>query len=210
VPPGGWAPPPGTPAAGAPGPYAPVGGPQAGPFGPPSSYVASPGYGYPGAAVKAGFWARFAAYLIDSIVVGLFGIPARIALETGSTTTERCSIDRSGNVTVGGELNGICEVPTGTTWAIFAVLTLAALIGGVIYYAKLEGRSGQTLGKMALGIKVVDAHTGGSIGIGRGVGRYFARILSALVCFLGYFWMLWDPEKQTWHDKMTTSYVVKA
>ena len=40
--------------------------PPSGPFQPPGPYGAPPGYGYPGVAVaKAGFWARFAAYLID-------------------------------------------------------------------------------------------------------------------------------------------------
>lgn len=209
-PPGGWSSPPGAPGVGTSGPYGQPGGPAPGPFGPPGSYVAAPGYGYPGALVKAGFWARFAAALIDSIVVGIFAAPAQIALRTGSTTIESCSIDRSGNIDAGGEFTGLCEVPTGTTWLIFGLLWLAAFIAGVIYYAKLEGGSGQTLGKMALGIKVVDANTGGSIGTGRGVGRYFARFISSLVCMLGYFWMLWDPQKQTWHDKMTTSYVVKA
>jgi uncharacterized RDD family membrane protein YckC len=34
------------------------------------------------------------------------------------------------------------------------------------------------------------------------------RILSAIVCLLGYFWMLWDKEKQTWHDKFAASVVV--
>ena len=185
--------------------------PAPGPFGPPGSYAAPPGYGYPGVAVaKAGFWSRFAAYLIDGIIVGLFGIPARIALETGSTKIEECSIDRSGNIDLSGEVNGLCEVPTGTTWAIFAVLALIGMVAGIVYYAKLEGDSGQTLGKRALGIRVVDARTGGSIGVGRGVGRYFARFISFLVCLLGYLWMLWDPEKQTWHDKMTTSYVIKV
>ena len=187
-----------------------VGAPAAGPFGPAGSYVAPPGYGYPGAWVKAGFWARFAAYVIDSLVVGAFSIPARIALKTGSKTIERCSTDRSGDNFSTRVGDGFCEVPTGSTMAIYLGLSLIALIAGIVYFAKLEGGSGQTLGKRALGIKVVDARTGGSIGTGRGVGRWFARIPSALVCFLGYFWMLWDPEKQTWHDKMTTSYVVKA
>jgi uncharacterized RDD family membrane protein YckC len=40
------------------------------------------------------------------------------------------------------------------------------------------------------------------------VGRYFGRILSGIACFLGYLWMLWDPEKQTWHDKLTNTVVV--
>ena len=204
---GGWAAPPGSP--GAPGAAPPP--PPPGPFGAPGSYAAPPGYGYPGATVKAGFWARFAALIIDGIIVGLFGIPAQIALRTGSTKVERCSIDSSGNFDPTGNVdNGLCEVPTGTTWAIFGVLLLLAVVAGIIYYAKLEGGSGQTIGKRALGIRVVDTRTGGSIGTGRGVGRYFARIVSAIVCYLGYLWMLWDPEKQTWHDKMVNSYVVKV
>src|ERR671916_3193909 len=139
-----------------------VGAPAAGPFGPAGSYVAPPGYGYPGAWVKAGFWARFAAALIDSIIVGLFSLPAQIAIRAGSTKVESCSLDSSGNIDPTGTVNnGLCEVPTGTTWAIFGVLSLVAFIAGVVYYAKLEGGSGQTPGKMALGIKVVDARTGG-------------------------------------------------
>ena len=31
---------------------------------------------------------------------------------------------------------------------------------------------------------------------------------SGIPCFLGYFWMLWDSEKQTWHDKMAITVVV--
>ena len=59
-----------------------------------------------------------------------------------------------------------------------------------------------------MGIRVYDFSQGGPIGYGRGVGRHFARILSAIPCYLGYFWMLWDKEKQCWHDKLVTSIVV--
>lgn len=58
---------------------------------------------------------------------------------------------------------------------------------------------------------LVDASTGQpGIGVGRGVGRYFARWLSSIPLGLGYFWMLWDGRKQTWHDKLVGSLVVKA
>jgi uncharacterized RDD family membrane protein YckC len=50
--------------------------------------------------------------------------------------------------------------------------------------------------------------TGGSIGFGRAVLRYFARIISIIPCCLGYFWMLWDKERQTWHDKLISDVVV--
>jgi uncharacterized RDD family membrane protein YckC len=80
---------------------------------------------------------------------------------------------------------------------------------GLAYYAYLEGSpSGQTIGKRALNIRVVDFNGGGSIGPARALVRYIGRIISAIPCLLGYFWMLWDPEKQTWHDKFATSVVV--
>lgn len=80
---------------------------------------------------------------------------------------------------------------------------------GLAYIIYLEGSpSGQTIGKRAMNIRVVDADTGGPIGYGRAVLRYFARILSAIPCALGFFWMLWDDNKQTWHDKIATNVVV--
>jgi uncharacterized RDD family membrane protein YckC len=77
------------------------------------------------------------------------------------------------------------------------------------YMTVFEGRSaGQTPGKMAVGIRVIDFRTGSSIGYPRAFLRTICRILSAIVCYLGYLWMLWDREKQTWHDKLSTSVVV--
>ena len=89
------------------------------------------------------------------------------------------------------------------------VASVLMLVVGIGYYAGLEGgRTGQTLGKKAMGIRVIDANNGGPIGFGRGVIRYFGRIISAIPLGLGYWWMLWDPEKQCWHDKFASDYVV--
>jgi uncharacterized RDD family membrane protein YckC len=80
---------------------------------------------------------------------------------------------------------------------------------GLAYYIYLEGSpSGQTIGKRIMGIRVVDFQTGGQIGYGKAAIRYFGRILSAIPCGLGYLWMLWDPQKQTWHDKLAATVVV--
>src|SRR5579872_5442377 len=84
-----------------------------------------------------------------------------------------------------------------------------SVVVGVAYYGYLEGSaSGQTIGKRVMGIRVYDLRGRGPIGIGRGIGRYFARILSALPLFLCCFWMLGDSEKQTWHDKIVGTVVV--
>lgn len=93
---------------------------------------------------------------------------------------------------------------------MWGLITLAGIVAAILYYGLLEGRTGQSLGKRALGITVLDTRTGAPIGVGRAIGRYFAKILSTIPCLLGYLWMLWDPNKQTWHDKIVSSYVVTA
>lgn len=84
------------------------------------------------------------------------------------------------------------------------------LLIDIAYFTYFHGSTGQTPGNAALSIKVVDLRdgTGRPIGYGRAFIRWLGSILSAIVLFLGYFWMLWDPEKQTWHDKMAGSVVV--
>ena len=85
------------------------------------------------------------------------------------------------------------------------------IIIAIAYFTYFEGGdTGQTIGKRALGIRVVDFETGGPIGYGRGFIRYIGRIVSGVVIYIGYLWMLWDREKQTWHDKFAGAVVVPA
>jgi uncharacterized RDD family membrane protein YckC len=109
-------------------------------------------------------------------------------------------------------LDGILLAVIGFVIRLGIGQTPGSLIGialGIAYFGYLEGStSGQTLGKKWVGIRVIDFNTGGPIGFGRAVIRYFGRIVSFIPCFLGYFWMLWDKEKQTWHDKFATDVVV--
>ena len=107
----------------------------------------------------------------------------------------------------------VLGIPFGVLAAAFPrsadELNALSFFVGVFYFVLLEGgRSGQTLGKQALGIRVADLHGGGAIGYGRALVRYVGRILSTLPLFLGYLWMLWDREKQTWHDKLAVAVVV--
>jgi uncharacterized RDD family membrane protein YckC len=83
------------------------------------------------------------------------------------------------------------------------------LLLGIAYFTYFEGgATGQTIGKKALGIRVIDLAAGGPIGNTRAFIRYIGRIVSSIPLLLGYFWMLWDGEKQTWHDKMAGAVVV--
>jgi uncharacterized RDD family membrane protein YckC len=86
-----------------------------------------------------------------------------------------------------------------------------SLVTGIAYFTYFEGSpSGQTPGKRALGIRVYDFGAGSpdGIGYGRGLLRYVGKIVSSIPCLLGFLWMLWDKEKQTWHDKIATTVVV--
>lgn len=169
--------------------------PGAPPPPPPSSAASTAGVGSP-----AGFGARLGAYIIDALVVG---VPAGILVFIGIAMAPT-------EIVVCDDGFGLCEQPTGTGWAIIVLFYLAGVVGAFAYYAVLEGGTGQTVGKKALNIKRIDAVTGQPIGGGRAVGLMFARVVSGLPCYLGYLWMLWDQDQQTWHDKMLTSRVITS
>jgi uncharacterized RDD family membrane protein YckC len=85
----------------------------------------------------------------------------------------------------------------------------ASLMIGLGYFAVFEGSaSGQTVGKRLLGIRVVDFEAGIPITYGRAFARNIMRFVSGLVFGLGYLWMLWDRDHQTWHDKIALTTVV--
>jgi serine/threonine-protein kinase len=175
--------------------------PSSGPTPPPPPPAA--GYQQPGYGVspqeRAGFGSRLGAALIDGLIVSAFNIPALIALFAGPTEIDTCPDDST----------SLCEVPTDGTVALALGLAGVAVIAGAIYYIVLEGR-GQTVGKRAVGLRIVDRMSREPIGPARATGRYFGRWLSAIPCYLGYLWMLWDQDRDTWHDKLTTSCVIRV
>ena len=80
----------------------------------------------------------------------------------------------------------------------------------IIYEALLIALwNGQTIGKLAMGIRVVTAD-GAPVPVGMAFARAGMKLVSGAALGLGYLWMLWDAEKQTWHDKVAKTYVVKA
>ena len=97
------------------------------------------------------------------------------------------------------------------TWAPDSItaLSIAAIAGLAIWYRiKWEGMGGSPL-RRAMGVWIVDASTLQPIGTRRGFVRALVRLVSEFVLYLGYLWMIWDPKRQTWHDKAANSIVVK-
>ncbi|MEV6267730.1 RDD family protein [Kribbella sp. NPDC051936] len=73
-----------------------------------------------------------------------------------------------------------------------------------------QGRTGQSVGKTALSIQLIDAATSEPIGAGRSFLRDFLAGLFNNACFLNLLWPLWDDQRQTWHDKVINTYVIKT
>jgi uncharacterized RDD family membrane protein YckC len=155
-----------------PPPPPPPNGPPPGPGGlsGPPGYGGSTGPSGP----RAGFWVRFAAALLDGIIIGVVG--------------------------------ALLQAIVGDVLGFFVSTAL-----GFGYYGYFEGGpAGQTLGKKLLDIRVVRLADGGPLGWSTALLRHLCSYLSAIPCGLGYFWMLWDPEKMTWHDKLSATVVAPA
>jgi len=89
------------------------------------------------------------------------------------------------------------------------VIFLLSTIIGIGYYVGFNANGG-TLGKRAVGLRLEKDGSGEDIGYGAAFVRYIVAIVSGLVLLLGYLWVIWDPKRQTWHDKAAGSVVVRV
>ncbi len=95
--------------------------------------------------------------------------------------------------------------------AVASTITqIISLIISVGYYVYFIGNRGQTPGKMVLKIKVQKLEDGSNLGYpGAFMREVLGKFVSGVVFGLGYLWMIRDKDKQTWHDKIAKSVVVK-
>ena len=141
--------------------------------------------------VHAGFWKRVAAYLIDSVIVGVAGAILGVVLAA---------------VAVPLALSG--DAGAAAAMLLQVVIQLVSIFITAAYYAGFHASRGQaTLGKMAIGIKVVRTD-GSRISLLRGIGRYFAAILSGLILCIGYLMAAFTDRKQGLHDMLCDTLVV--
>ena len=93
--------------------------------------------------------------------------------------------------------------PSATDQVLEAVISFG-------YYILLTAAFGATLGKMALGMRVVDEN-GQKAGFFKVLIREtIGKIVSGVIFLLGYIWILFDGKRQGWHDKIGGTFVVKA
>jgi uncharacterized RDD family membrane protein YckC len=142
----------------------------------------------------AGFWIRFVASVIDGLIVG-FSSAAVQAIFLPSLMRVR---GPNPSLALGG--------------ATLAIAGLAYAVGvaiGASYEGLFVWRLGATPGKMVMGLRVVRPD-GGPVSLGRAVGRYFAKLLSAVILCIGYIMAAFDKEKRALHDMLVDTRVIKT
>jgi uncharacterized RDD family membrane protein YckC len=87
---------------------------------------------------------------------------------------------------------------------------LVSLVIGIAYYVGFWTTTGQTPGKMVMKLQVIDADTGQVCDPGKAFIRYIGYIISAIPLGLGFWWVIWDPNNEGWHDKIAKTRVVKV
>lgn len=162
------------------------------------------------ASGHAGFGARFGAYLLDGLLYGLVSLAfVIVAVVLGIAAFGDCSLVEYGD----GTSDIVCPPDSPSAGLLLAAVAVGAVgfLGVVLLYLISLGRTGQTWGRKIVGIKVVRVGTGAVPGFWRALGRQlFAGVISANIFYLGYLWMLWDSDRQTWHDKVSGTIVIKV
>ena len=168
------------------------------PYAPPSATLTSDEAFYGGGeVVYAGFWKRVAAYLIDAFVIGIATQVVQLVVMGVFFGISASSLG-----------NPETMFASGTGILFVAALYLVPLAMNAAYYAAFHASSKQaTLGKMAVGIKVVRTD-GTRISLARGVGRFFATILSSLIIGIGFLMAAFTERKQALHDMVCDTLVV--
>lgn len=143
----------------------------------------------------AGFWKRFAAYIIDSIIVGMGSvvllIPLLAAIGLGVFSMNDVNPYYDSETAVGFLLAML---------AGYVLLIAGVMVAGWLYFALMESSGQQgTLGKMAVGIKVTEMN-GNRVTFARATGRYFAKFISSLTIGIGYAMAGFTQQKQALHD----------
>jgi len=88
-------------------------------------------------------------------------------------------------------------------------IALSMLFIPPLYFILLTAVFGQTLGKMISGIRVVRTD-GSRVGLLISILRFFCYIVSGGLLCVGFFWVIWDENRQAWHDMLADTMVVRV
>lgn len=141
-----------------------------------------------------GFWKRLAAYILDWIILTIISIIVLVVFSAGFGSWFGAELFEETNEAA------LLGLTLGVDLLTFTIAWL--------YYAVMESSSKQaTLGKLALGMKVTRLN-GERISFLRASVRFFSKILSLLLFFIGFIMIAFTEKKQGLHDMIAGVVVV--
>jgi uncharacterized RDD family membrane protein YckC len=152
---------------------------------------------YPGPQVGvpplASWIQRVAGYIIDNLIV----LPASIIVWIGAAIGS-ASVDPDTGQMTGGSGVGVALTVLGGILAL-----------GIQIWNRWirSGRTGQSVGRQVMGLRMVSERTGMPIGAGMAFVRDLAHIIDSIICYIGWLFPLWDAKRQTIADKLVGTLV---
>ena len=153
-----------------------------------------------GTIARAGFVIRGFAFCVDLLfllmVMGIFAAAVGIFLGYYTGVME--------NIITSEGFDSLREFIPNLRRIGFSLLVLPPL-----YFILLTAVFGQTLGKMISGIRVVRTD-GSRAGLFISTFRFFCYIISGGLLFVGFLWVIWDENRQAWHDMLADTMVIRV
>jgi uncharacterized RDD family membrane protein YckC len=147
----------------------------------------------------AGFWIRFVAQIIDGIILFVLGLivgfPVRMLLGVSAVSVAQTQDPNQ----------VLAMLPA--MMGMIGVSLLINLVVGICYDIWFVHNKGGTIGKLALGLQIIRLD-GSRLSYGEAIGRYFAKILSAIILYIGFIMAGLDAEKRALHDRICNTLVI--
>lgn len=164
-----------------------------------------PGYGMGPQQPLASWWSRVGAYLLDGLLMlVIIVVPLIVGVVLMAASTD----------TTTDPYTGATHSEMGGAGVIGLLIMLLGYLAGLVFsfwnQAIRQGRTGQSLAKKWLGLKVVREGTEQPIGVGAGIGRWAMHTFVDGQCYLGFLWPLWDDRRRTWGDMVVSSVVIRV
>ncbi len=152
----------------------------------------------------AGFWQRFLALVIDSILIGVIRsilvipILAAVGLSFVGDIQDLDTADSSDVIAMAAAFIG----------ALMATAAISSVIS-ILYFSFMESSKYQaSVGKLALGLIVTDME-GNRIDFGKALLRNFGKLVSGAILLIGYIMAGFTDKKQALHDMIASTLVLK-
>ncbi len=154
-----------------------------------------------------GFWMRLAAYLIDGVIIGIANFIVMAIIASAVFGSVAGYLDKL--MSYSSPDYQFIGTMLGSFLLFYGLSCLASMVINAAYYTIAIGKWGKTIGKAALGLKVLNAD-GSRVSYARAFGRYWARLLNSFTLDIGYIVIAFTDKKQGIHDFICNTIVIKT